>query len=217
MRGRQTTIEVRTLHLNTICDTLDVCHFSSQPFISSLFFLPSRRNHCTRVGAQFCGCVRRSALVTADLKGKARLLELLFCEGQSWRLQSSRSPPSHPLVGGRRWRNKHRRTRSEMHFSVRRHLGHYSLGSLFFSLLLSFTLRASPRGFRNRKCLENIKSERNKGQCTHIQTRWCINCISVLTFIILFFYKGPNCLSFILLLLSLSVIPVFHGPQTVCI
>lgn len=63
---------------------------------------PSRRSHCRRADTQLCGRVRRSALITADLKGKARLLELLFCEGQSRRLQSIRSPPSHPLVGGRR-------------------------------------------------------------------------------------------------------------------
>lgn len=80
-----------------------------------------------------------NVFITTDLGQKARLLELLFCQGRSRRLQSSLSPPSYPFWGGQ-WRNKQGWMQSEIHFAVYCHLGHYSLDKLsFLFLLLSFT------------------------------------------------------------------------------
>lgn len=84
-----------------------------------------------------------SVLLPLTSVGKARLLKLLFCEGQRRRLQSSLSPPSYPFWG-RQWRNKQGRMQSQMHFAVYCHVGHCfldKLSSLF--LLLSFIQNVS--------------------------------------------------------------------------
>lgn len=103
MRRRGEGVEVRTLHLNSIRRRLKgnfyvCCSCSWGQFSLIHCLLEPSLNACKYMRL----CPRDgvcSLPLTSGGGGMQRLLELLFCEGQSRRLQSSQSPPSRPFWG----------------------------------------------------------------------------------------------------------------------